>query len=124
MKNFKKIVYVALAFAPAFAFAQSQSLGNVTNLITALIHIVNILIPAAFALAILFFFYGIALYVLAAGDAEKAKEGKSIMIYGVIAIAVMASIYGLVAWLQTAFGINGQTPTTGNITPPTVNGIQ
>lgn len=118
----KKIIYGALAFTPALAFA--QGLTNITTLIQAAVHIISILIPAAFALAILFFFYGIAKYILAAGDPEKAKEGKSIMIYGVIAIAVMASVYGLVAWLQTAFGVTNATITGGTVTPPTVSGGQ
>jgi Flp pilus assembly pilin Flp len=33
------------------------------------------------------------------------------MIYGIIAIAVMASVYGLVNFLQTTFGISGGTVT-------------
>ncbi len=114
----KKFIYAAIAFAPIIASA--QSLGPITTLVQQAGNILKLLIPMAFALSILYFFYGIAKYVLAAGDEKKAKEGKSIMIYGVVAIAVMASLFGLVNWLQNVFGVaNGST----TITPPTVTGF-
>jgi|SRR5579872_7114865 len=97
----------AIVLAPMFASA--QVFGNIVTIVQQLKVILGLLIPMAFGLAVLYFFYGVAKYILAAGDAEKAKEGKSIMIYGVIAIAVMASIWGLVIWLQQTFGINNTT---------------
>jgi hypothetical protein len=59
----------------------------------------------------IYFFWGVAKYILSAGDPKSAAEGKSIMIYGIIAIAVMASVYGLVNFLQTTLGISGGTVT-------------
>jgi hypothetical protein len=115
----KKIAYGLLAFAPIFAFAQGTGLSVFQSIVTQAGAILRLLIPMAFGLAILYFFYGIAKYVLSAGDAEKAKEGKSIMIYGVIAIAVMASLFGLVVWLQNVFGV--QTGTA--IQPPVITGF-
>jgi hypothetical protein len=55
-------------------------------------------------LAILFFFYGLALYILKAGDPEAAAEGKSIMIWGILALFVMTSIYGIIGFLQRSSG--------------------
>ncbi len=118
-----KIIYGAMSLFPVLALAQSTgangTLGNVTTLVQQAGNILKLLIPMAFALAIIYFFYGIAKYVGAAGDPKKADEGKSIMIYGVIAIAVMASIYGIVAYLQSTLGV---TPGT-TITVPTVPGL-
>jgi hypothetical protein len=118
----KKLLYGALAFSPAFAFAQGTGLTTInTNIITPISHAVNLLIPVAFGLAVLFFFYGVALYILSAGDPAAASKGKSIMIYGVIALAVMASVWGLVIYLQNTLGVNNN-PTS--IPTPTVNGLQ
>ena len=111
----KKLIYGSLLFTPVFAFA---ALENVKAIIDQLKNILGILIPMAFGLAVLYFFYGIAKYVLAAGDPKAAGEGKSIMIYGVIAIAVMASIWGLVAWLQTTLGVDK----INSVPVPTITG--
>lgn len=107
----KKFIYAVLAFAPALAFA--QELNNITRMVEALKGIVGKLIPIMVALALVFFFWGLIKYIMKAGDPKEAAAGKSIMIYGVIAIAVMLSIYGLVRFLNTSFGItnNDRLPT-------------
>ena len=108
----KKVIYALLAFGPVLALAQ---VGNIVNTATGWANgfdtVVHILIPALFALAIVYFFWGMGKYILSAGDAEKAKEGRSIMIYGVIAIAVMAVLFGLVNWLAGAVGVSNSTGT-------------
>ena len=101
----KKIIYAALVFAPVLASA--QALGNVTIIVQQLKNILGLLIPMAFGLAVLYFFYGVAKFIYSAGDPVAAAKGKSIMIYGVIGIAVMASLWGLISWLQSAVGISG-----------------
>jgi hypothetical protein len=115
----KKLLYGALAFAPLVASAQALNTVN-TNIIVPISHAINLLIPVAFGLAILFFFYGVARYILSAGDPKNAAAGKSIMIYGVIAIAVMASVWGLVIYLQNTLGVSNTT----SVPTPTVQGLQ
>ena len=111
----KKVIYGALAFLPTLAFAQAN-LSGLTSLVTQIGNIIRMLIPIMFALAIVYFFWGMIKFIRSAGDPKAAAEGRSIMIYGVIAIAVMVSIYGLVAWLQTNLGI----PTTTTVVLPQV----
>lgn len=113
----KKVIYAALAFSPVMAFA--QQLGGLTNIVLFIQSTVRALIPIAFGLAIVYFFYGLAQYIRSAGDPKKAAEGKSIMIYGTIAIAVMISIYGLAEWLRNVLGVSNTT--TG--TAPTVSNL-
>src|SRR3989338_8265264 len=103
----KKFIYAVLAFAPVLAFA--QNLDNVSRLVDSVAKIVGKIIPIMFALAIIYFFWGLIQFIRSAGDPKKASEGKSIMIYGVIAIAVMISVYGLVTFLRTSFGVNDTT---------------
>ncbi len=113
----KKVIYGVLALAPAMSFAQNTT--GLTNIVTFIQSTVRSLIPIMFGLAIVYFFWGLIKYIRSAGDPKAASEGKSIMIYGVIAIAVMASIWGIVAWLQGTLGVG--TGTTGS--PPTVIGL-
>ncbi|MBX4210524.1 pilin [Candidatus Parcubacteria bacterium] len=81
-------------------------LSNIQSLINSLQNIVNTLIPVAFAVALLFFFWGLARYILSAGDPEAKETGKNIMIWGIIALFVMASVWGIVRFIGTAIGIN------------------
>jgi hypothetical protein len=117
----KKVIYSLLAFGPIMALAQGTTDGTQSIVTTTtgwaegFRTIVNSLIPAFFGLAVIYFFYGMAKYILSAGDPEKAKEGRGIMIYGVIGIAVMVLLYGLVAFLGNTIGVTG--PGTGPTFP-------
>lgn len=104
----KKVIYGAVSLLPTLAFAQATtaSLSFLPTLVGQVGTAIRLLIPIMFGLAIIFFFWGLIQYIRSAGDPKAASEGKSIMIWGVIAIAVMISVYGLVAWLQGVVGIN------------------
>lgn len=67
--------------------------------------ITNSLIPLLFALAIAGFIFGVIKMVINPDDAEKRKQGKQYMIWGIIALFVMIAIWGLVAILTNTFGI-------------------
>jgi hypothetical protein len=118
MEKFIAFSTLALVSVPAVASAQ---LTDVLSEAGTLGQIVNALIPVAFALAILFFFWGLAMYVLAAGDEEKKGKGRSIMIWGVIAIFVLVAIWGIVALIADVFGIDpAETQPAPNVNLPDV----
>lgn len=102
----KKIVFAGLATLalPMVAFAQ---LDNVENIATSIGDIINILIPIVFALAMLFFFWGLAMYIFGS-DHDKDKAKKT-MIWGVVAIFVMAAVWGLVQFIGNALDIDTGT---------------
>lgn len=104
----KKVIGFSLGLLVLPVIALAQDLDNVETLVGSIGDIVNLLIPLAFAAALLFFFWGVASYIMAAGDEEKRKSGRSIMIWGVVALAVMASVFGLVKFLQDAFDIDSR----------------
>ena len=101
----KKAVIISVALLASPLLVGAQQLDELTGLVVAVRGIVDILIPLVFALAILFFFWGLAQFILAAGDESAASAGKSKMIWGIVAIAVMASIWGLVFFLQDNLGV-------------------
>ncbi|MEI6843603.1 MAG: hypothetical protein WCK48_03835 [bacterium] len=115
----KKIIYAALAFSPVLALAQDLkgSIGKFTGIPETLKTLVNGLIPVFIALAVVYFFWGLIKFIQSAGDPKKTAEGKGIMIYGLIAIAIMVSLFGLITWLQNTTGVNSG----GSITAPTIN---
>lgn len=84
-------------------------------------YVVNLLIGALAAVALLAFIWGIVKYIAAAGDEKAAKEGKSIMIYGVIALFVLFSVWGLVDFIGREFGIPANNQMNQFVAPPRIN---
>ncbi|MEQ1499985.1 MAG: hypothetical protein ABL917_01270 [Parcubacteria group bacterium] len=113
----KKVIYGILAFSPVLALAQNatQSINNLSGLLGNIRGLLNTLIPVLIALAVVYFFWGLVKFLGASGDPKAAEAARSQMIWGVIAIAVMVSIFGLVSFLQNTLGIQNTT-----IVPPQV----
>ncbi len=109
----KGLLQIGLIFFPAIVFGQNN---NVFSLVDTVLGWVQLLIPVAFALALLLFFVGLVQFMLAAGDSGEHAKGRNLMIWGVITLFVMASIWGLVGFLQSSFGVNNvKAPTQPSI---------
>ena len=75
--------------------------------------IIFVLSPAAYlliGLAVVFFLVGVVKFMFSAGDVEKRKEGRTMMIYGIIGLFVMVSVWGLVGILTGTFHLNNRLP--------------
>ena len=57
------------------------------------------LVALIISFAVVVFIWGVFKFVSAAGDEEKRKEGKQFIIWGIIGIAVMVLVWGLVQLL-------------------------
>jgi hypothetical protein len=57
------------------------------------------------------FFFGTAQFILGSRDAnpDKMKNGKQFMLWGVIALFVAFSVYGIIIFFQGTLGIQGKT---------------
>lgn len=118
----------SILVTPQFVFAANTlrdvfcTLGGLVMLIT----------PMVVALALLGFFWGLAMYMFSlSGDGgsqahsaygmpstpQSKNAGRTIMLYGIGVLFVMLSIWGIVNVLQATFGIGG-----GSIIPPTIQG--
>ena len=68
------------------------------------------IIPLLISLAVAMFIWGVIQYIL--NDAEEAKKakGKQYMLWGIIAITAIVSIWGLVHILTSTFNIDFGVP--------------
>lgn len=107
----KKFIIAAMAAAPSLAFA--QTLGNLETLLRSVGRLIDIALPIVVALALLAFFFGLMQAIF--GGAESVKKGKDLMIWGIVALFIMVSVWGLVRFIGNAFGVeqggSAQIPT-------------
>lgn len=87
--------------------ASGKNVGDILKYITCLIQ--RSVIPLIFALALLVFLWGTVKFIRAEGSEEKA-EGRKFMLWGIIGLAVMFSVWGLVNILGQTFGVQNVIP--------------
>lgn len=69
-----------------------------------ILQIINPLIPVLVGIGLIVFFWGIIQFVLNADSEEKRSTGKQHMIWGIIGIFIMVSVWGIIRLLQDFFG--------------------
>ena len=106
----KYIAAAATYLLPALAFAQG-GLSNLDSLITSIGTLVSTATPIVVGLALLAFFWGLAKYIFSAGDEGARDKGKEIMIWGIVALFVMISVWGIVNFIGTSLGLDNTGPT-------------
>ncbi len=111
----KKVIAFSIAAMPFLASAQLTS--GVQNVSGAFRFAMSFLTSATvllFAAAFFFFLWGVFQFVRSAGDEDARKEGRDHIIYGIVGLAVMASVYGLVNFLTNTAQL---TPSTVQVPP-------
>ena len=76
--------------------------------------ILGAVLPILIALGVVYFVWGVVMYMIAS-DEEAKKAGRDRIIFGIIGLAVIVGLWGLVAILRNTFGLGN----VQNITFPT-----
>ncbi len=106
------LVILFTLFLPTLTFAfpsdcavrtPPESLCDVFLVFTDLIYSA---LPLVIGIALLVFFWGLAKFILRAGDEKAREEGKQIMKWGIIALFVLVSVWGIIEFLQGEFGFS------------------
>lgn len=72
--------------------------------------LLSTIVPVLIVLGVVYFVWGVVRYVIA--DSEEAKtKGKDGMIFGIIGLAIIIGMWGLVGIVIRTFGINNAAPT-------------
>ena len=94
-----------LSLVPFLAFAQQPpNPSQIFSLLAIVQQILNFIVPILITLGIIYFIYGVIGYVTAK-DEEKRTEARNVMIYGIIGLFVIVSIWGLIKFLGSATGV-------------------
>ena len=77
--------------------------------------IVNPLITLMFALAVVYFLYGVFEFIANQANEEKKTAGKSHMLWGIIGITIMMGVFMIMNMILNTLGINYIHPDTGTV---------
>lgn len=122
----RSAIVTSLILLPLIANAQtagqvSSGISSFANLIDMVTNsVVKSLATLLLSLALLAFFYGLVEYIWAKrqGNGDKVKAGNEFMTWGLVALFVMFSVYGIIKFAQTTlFGGANLT----EITIPNIN---
>jgi len=117
MKSITKIGALVLALTPLAASAQAlSSLNNVNQVATRFTSLLNTFTVILIALAVVWIIINVVRYLIIKGPEER-KEGGLRILYGIIGLFVIISIWGLVSVLQNSFG-------TTNTASQGINNVQ
>ncbi len=126
--SYSTIMTAATTTLIAVATASAQGVGgnagtvgqvgqNVTNIFGVVGGLVDMSIGILITLALATFFWGLVRYLFHLGGEKGADQGKHLMVYGIIALFVMVSVWGLVNFIQSFFGVGGGSYDVSNIKP-------
>jgi len=107
MKKIVSFLIISAVFAPLFAFAAAEGIKSYLNDIHV---IINQLLLLSVAAALLVFFWGLVKFIGKAGDQKSHEAGRSLMVWGTIALFIMATIGGILYYIGQDLNIKADTP--------------
>src|SRR3989344_4902770 len=76
------------------------------DIIKIFIDLIQLAIPVIAGLALLVFFKGLAAFIAKSGDEKSHAEGRNLMVWGLVALFVMVSVWGIIRFVYTDLGLS------------------
>jgi hypothetical protein len=115
MKKFGSIAASLLALPFLVGAQVTTQVHDLNGIIRFINNILNVALPLIIAAAVVWFVWSM-FQVFLAGDDDKQAKAKTNALWGIVAIFVMISVWGLVNILVRTFGLENSAPQ--NITNP------
>jgi len=103
IQDSKKFSYLLLGlslFTPGISYA---AIGTLKDLMKIAFDILGLVVPVIMGIAVLVFFWGIAKFILFSNDETARTEGKQTMVWGIIVLFVMFSLFAIILTLRSTF---------------------
>lgn len=71
--------------------------------------IIDPAVKVVFTLGLFFFLWGLVEFLIKLRDGQPSAEGKRHMVYGMIGMLIMVSVYGIISLVMNTFGIDPDT---------------
>jgi len=106
---------LSLFVLPMVANAQGATIETVILDVT---YLLSLAVPLLITLALVYFIWGLGEFIFAgASDETKRAEGRNRMIWGIIALFVIVSVWGLVGIVARTFSIDQTSTLRGDQVP-------
>lgn len=92
-----------------------NSNSTFASVVADLISFINLLVGVLGALALVIFFWGLVKFIYHSDDAHSRQEGRKSILWGLIALFVLFSLYGILQLLNIAFFGGGVMGDTSNV---------
>src|SRR3989338_5053647 len=112
------VMVLAQQTPPSFARCSSAQTGTLYSMLCVIVNVLNAVVPILIALGVVYFVWGVVTYVIS-NDEEAKEKGRNRIIFGIIGLAIIIGLWGLVNILGRTFGI-GSTQNTNVIMFPGV----
>ncbi len=83
--------------------------AKIGDLIDSFTDVISLFIPILLGIAVLVFFWGLVKFINHAGDEKTTEEGKQLMVWGMIAIFVIFTLWGIIGFVQEQLGLDAGT---------------
>jgi amino acid transporter len=109
---------------PNVAYAASGSFNEFVGKVDTMI--INPLIVLLFALAIVFFLFGMMTFLMNGADEEKRQTGKNHMLWGIVGITIMIGVWTILGVLLNTLGISRSQidPENGTVNLPEIKDVK
>jgi len=109
MCNMKKTLIKLKKFIFTITLLPEPSCGNwscagIEDIALIIKHIIDLLLPVAGGITVIFLIWGGIQYLTAYGNEEKAQKGKTIIIWSIVGLVVIILSGLIVRWLWDIFG--------------------
>ena len=105
------VLVVLFLTSPVFVMAA----GTLNGIEDAALELLNSIIPVFVAAAVVFFLWSVLKYVNSGDNVEVRIQARGLMVYGVVAIFVLVSVWGFVGLLDGVFNLdNSNLPVDPN----------
>jgi len=106
----KKFILTSISMYALPLVAMAQTYGSLDEVFQSAVIWLNRLIPFIIGLGVIFFIGKIFNAIRSADKDESRSEAKNTIIYGIVFIFVMVSVWGLVNILVGSFNLQDQVP--------------
>ena len=90
-------------FLPFIVFAEDFTVLDLMKRINK--YLINPLLILVFTLALVYFLYGLVMYLRNGESATERGKGQSHMLYGILGMTIMFSVYAIIGLITNTFGI-------------------
>jgi hypothetical protein len=80
------------------------------SIIENLLNLSRALVPVIVGLSVVVFLYGLFGYIMNSGDESKRADSVKYIVYGIIGLFVIVSVWGMVFLITDFFGLNFGIP--------------